>query len=227
MTEQPVSFLDGAVQLWCGDCRDLLPALASQIDAVVTDPPYGRRLDPNNTRFSGGSATTRKKRGSGAMKTSTSTRPMVGDDRSFDPRHLLSYGRSQIIWGWHNFSHMLPPGTCLVWIKRNDAAFGTFLSDAETAWYSRGHGVYCQRELSYRARDRVHPAQKPESIMRWCVQRVEGSTICDPYMGSGTTGVAVIQLGRRFIGIEKDRGYFDAACQRIGEVVDKRGAVET
>ncbi len=65
--------------------------------------------------------------------------------------------------------------------------------------------------------ERYHPMQKPIGLMRWCIESLpEGcSHILDPYMGSGTTGIAAVKLGRRFTGIEIDEGYFDIACRRI------------
>jgi site-specific DNA-methyltransferase (adenine-specific) len=203
----------GNATLYLGDCREIIPTLG-HVDAVVTDPPYGIALDTDNSRFSGGHSASVARRGNGAGPAGGT--PIVGDDAPFDPRPIL-LGKEQIVWGWHNFPDALPRGACLVWLKRNDDAFGSFLSDAETAWHSRGHGVYCFRDLSNNAiaRDRVHPTQKPESLMRWCVERVRGQTILDPFMGSGTTGVAAIKLGRTFIGIEIDPRYFDAACKRI------------
>lgn len=65
----------------------------------------------------------------------------------------------------------------------------------------------------------MHPTQKPVRVMSWCVQFTKGLLIADPYMGSGTTGVAAIQLGRRFIGIEREPKYFDIACKRIEQAV--------
>jgi len=65
---------------------------------------------------------------------------------------------------------------------------------------------------------KVHPTQKPVAVMRFCISELpkgHGNIICDPYMGSGTTGVAAIQMGRAFIGIEQKKHYFDIACQRI------------
>ena len=59
-----------------------------------------------------------------------------------------------------------------------------------------------------------HPTQKPVSLLREIVLKTTG-TVCDPFMGSGTTGVACVQLGRRFVGVEIDEGYFDIACERI------------
>ena len=68
--------------------------------------------------------------------------------------------------------------------------------------------------------ERVHPTQKPLNLMRWCIDVAgDAETILDPFMGSGTTGVAAIQLGRKFIGIEREPKYFDIACQRIEQAV--------
>lgn len=203
----------GDCTLYLGDCREILPLLP-KVDAVVTDPPYGIGLDTDNSRFSGGHVASVAKRGNG-LGTARGA-PIIGDDKPFDPRPLL-VGDEQIIWGWHNFPNALPRGACLVWLKRNDAAFGSFLSDAETAWHSRGHGVYCFRDLSNNAitNERAHPTQKPVSLMRWCIERTRGETILDPFMGSGTTGVAAVNLGRKFIGVEIDESYFSIALRRI------------
>ena len=62
----------------------------------------------------------------------------------------------------------------------------------------------------------LHPTQKPVELMLWCLEFFQHSnTILDPFMGSGTTGVACARLGRRFIGIEIEPKYFDIACKRI------------
>ena len=70
---------------------------------------------------------------------------------------------------------------------------------------------------SERGLRRVHPTQKPVALMEWCINQVDAETICDPFMGSGTTGVACMNLGRKFIGIEIERKYFDIACERIDQ----------
>jgi site-specific DNA-methyltransferase (adenine-specific) len=62
---------------------------------------------------------------------------------------------------------------------------------------------------------RYHPTEKPEAVMRWCLGFTKGQTVLDPYMGSGSTGVACMQLGRKFVGVEIEPKYFDVACERI------------
>jgi len=206
----------GDATLYLGDCRDILPTLG-KVDAVVTDPPYGIGLNTNNLRFSGGKWESQRKRG--ARCGPAGGAPIIGDIGDFDPSPFL-LGSAQIIWGWNNYPDKLPRGACLVWLKRNDDAFGSFLSDAELAWFSRGHGVYCRRDLSNAAiaNERSHPTQKPVSLMEWSLGFLpKARAILDPFMGSGTTGVACANLGRSFIGIEIDPGYFDIACRRIEE----------
>jgi site-specific DNA-methyltransferase (adenine-specific) len=200
------------ITLLKGDCREIVPTLTARIDAIVSDPPYGMRYNTDNSRFSGGShPLTRGGR--------HWTAPIVADDQPFDPSPWLDYPKV-ILFGYHHFAQRLPVGTVLVWIKRYDPQFGTFLSDAELAWMKGGHGVYCYRCLSNygHSNDRAHPAQKPVAVMKWAIQRLhlpEGTTILDPYMGSGSTGIAAHQLGYNFIGIEIDPTFFAAAQTRL------------
>lgn len=207
----------GDCRLILGDCRDFLPTLG-KVDAVVTDPPYGIALNTDNRRFSGGNVASIAKRGNNIG--SAAGAPIIGDEGPFDPSFLLDISGDKIVWGWNNYPDRLPRGACLVWLKRNDEAFGSFLSDAELAWMSKGHGVYCRRDLSNAAiaNERVHPTQKPVSLMLWCLEFLpKAQTILDPFMGSATTGVACVNLGRKFIGIEREPKYFDIACKRIAE----------
>jgi site-specific DNA-methyltransferase (adenine-specific)/modification methylase len=207
----------GDCRLILGDCRDILPTLGP-VDCVITDPPYGIALNTDNRRFSGGNTASVAKRGNNVG--TANGRPIENDAEPFDPAFLLGLPGDKIIWGWNNYPDALPRGACLVWLKRNDDAFGSFLSDAELAWMSKGHGVYCRRDLSNAgiANERVHPTQKPVGLMEWCLGFIpKARTILDPYMGSGSTGVACVQQGRGFIGIEIDTAYFDAACRRIEE----------
>ncbi len=204
------------VTLYHGDCLEILPTLAAgSVDAVVTDPPWGCNNDTDYTRFSGGHRDSIAKRGMGRDY----GRPIANDDKPYDPSPWLGFDKV-VLWGWNHYAARLPVGTTLVWIKRNEQAFGSFLSDAELAWMKGGCGVYCYKDLSMAAitRQRIHPNQKPVSLFEWCIQRQqlpEGATILDPYMGSGSCGIAAMGLGYHFIGIELDRGYFDKAKARI------------
>ena len=173
-----------------GDCRDVLPLEA---DAVVTDPPYG--MDWN---FSGqGSG----RNAQGGTNSVTKGQRIQGDAEDFDPTHLLQYERV-IIWGMHHFPNRLQRGSVLVWVKKYPDAYGTFLSDADLAWMKGGCGVYVSKTMNpakYQA-EKCHPTQKPVPLMAWCIEKTKlpkGSTILDPYMGSGTTGLAAIRLGDR------------------------------
>lgn len=199
---------------WCvlhhADCLDVLPIEA---DAVISDPPYGMDYDTNSTRF---------KSDRGGNKANWGG--IQGDNEPFDPAPWLDYPRV-VLFGANHYAQRLPVGTTLVWIKRFDEAFGTFLSDAEIAWMKGGHGVYCKRGPMPQsiATDRIHPAQKPVPLMAWCIEKTKlpkGSTILDPYMGSGTTAIACIRLGMNFIGIERDAAHFKTACDRIAHELD-------
>lgn len=200
-----------------GDCLSVLPTLdRSEVAAVVTDPPYGMDWDTDTTRLTGGN----RKRGDGRADWGD----IAGDDRPFDPTPWLDFPKA-ILWGANHYASRLPVGTTLVWIKRYDQAFGTFLSDAEIAWQKGGHGVYCFREAggnTKRAREgggrAAHPTQKPVSLMLWCLRRLNlppGSLVLDPYSGSGTTAVACLKAGLKCICIEKEARYVDVIRRRV------------
>ncbi len=207
----------GNQRLILGDCLQVMPTLG-RLDAVVTDPPYGINLNTDNSRFSGGNAASVSRRGNGVGP--AGGKKIANDAAPFDPSPIIGAGKQHIVWGWNNYPDKLPAGACLVWIKRNDEAFGSFLSDAELAWMSKGHGVYCRRDLSNNgiALERVHPTQKPVALMEWCLGFLpDAKTILDPFMGSGTTLVACQRMGRHGTGIELDPDYFEIACRRVDE----------
>lgn len=207
------------IQIFHGDCREILPTLP-KVDLVLTDPPYGVNQNTNNSRFSGGTAGNMAKRGKGIG--SANGHAVVGDDKPFNPACLWNSADDFILWGWNNYPQHLKQGACLVWIKRNDAAFGSFLSDAEVAWMSKGCGVYCWKDLSNNAiaNQRVHPTQKPQPLMTWCMGLFPAAqTILDPFMGSGTTLRAAKDLGRRAIGIEIEEKYCEIAARRMQQEV--------
>ena len=203
----------GDATLYLGDCMDILPTLG-KVDAVITDPPYG-------TGFSFGSKAKTPKQKDGSMW-GKDWGQMFGDDKKFDPMPLFKHGKIQIIWGANWFCDFLPPANVwLVWDK--DTPEGMSLSDCEIAWTSiKGGGVRRKKIMwsGFRregeVREHYHPTQKPVRLMSWCIEQAGNSkTILDPFMGSGTTGVAAIQMGRKFIGIEREPKYFDIACERI------------
>jgi site-specific DNA-methyltransferase (adenine-specific) len=207
------------VELYLGDSLEIAPTLQG-VDAVISDPPYGMDWNPDTSRFTGGSWP----RGGG----NDEERRIMHDDEPFDPAPWLGYPKC-VLWGFQHYASRLPVGTSLVWIKRNDQSFGSFLSDAELAWMKGGYGAYCFRKIfngSTRAADAgigayekaVHPSQKPVALMAWCMDKAkvpEGATVLDPYMGSGSTIIAAIRTGRKAIGIEKCPKHFQTACERI------------
>jgi hypothetical protein len=141
---------------------------------------------------------------------------VFGDDEPFDPSLWLNFPEV-VLWGFNHFPQALAKGTALVWLKRYDNGFGTFLSDAEIAWVNTGYGVYCKRDLSLQSESstRVHPSQKPVAIMSWCIGYTKINPVIDPFMGSGTTLVAAKRLGRRAIGIEIEESYCEIAVDRL------------
>jgi site-specific DNA-methyltransferase (adenine-specific)/modification methylase len=127
----------------------------------------------------------------------------------------------QVLFGGNYYN--LPPSSCwLVWDKDNSGDF----ADCELAWTNlpkavrrlkwRWNGMLQQDMANKEVRE--HPTQKPVPVMRWALTQVlDAATVCDPFMGSGTTGVACVHEGRRFVGIERERRYFDVACERIAQ----------
>ncbi|CDX49186.1 p097 [Mesorhizobium plurifarium] len=205
----------GDCRLILGDCLEVLPLLGGGIDAVVTDPPYG--IGQAAGMGGGGTdATGRWKRKPRIYAGNwDSARP---SKQAFDA--IVRAADQAIIWGGNYFADMLPQsGRWLFWDKLN--AMPSY-SDGEMAWTSlKGSSVKkferCNNgPASNRDGERVHPTQKPVDLICWCLGFLpDARTILDPFMGSGTTGVACVKLGRKFIGIEIDETYFDIACERI------------
>ncbi|MFC5353522.1 DNA-methyltransferase [Azospirillum himalayense] len=203
----------GDAVLFCGDCRDVLPTLTG-VDAVVSDPPYGIAF-----RHSGKGAAV-----AGAKSVRRHAVSIAGDAEPFDPTPFIEYP-AVVLFGANHFAHRLPPsGGWLVWDKRDGMASNSF-SDCEMAW-TKGVGNAARLfrylwngvcQAGEKGNKRHHPTQKPIALMQWCISQLpmNASVILDPYMGSGTTGVAAVRCGRRFIGCEIDRRYFDIACSRI------------
>ena len=210
----------GACTIYNADCREVLPTLPPDV-AVVSDPPYGMGWDTDSTRFTGGQ---RVGRGEGRSDWGS----IRQDSEPFNPEPWLRF-KEVVLWGANHYAAKLPIGTTLVWLKKAPHLFETFLSDAEVGWQRGGYGVYCHFEqfpppsrMAENAGTTAHPTQKPIGLMSWCIERTKGHTILDPFMGSGTTGVACVKLGRRFIGVEIEEKYFSIACRRI-EAATRQG----
>jgi len=201
----------GNATLYLGDCMDILPTL-DKVDAVITDPPYG--INENSKKV--------------ASRGNMAAPKDYGDfdwDKAPPPDELIELirtkGKYQAFFGGNYFT--LPPTSCwLVWDKLNgDNDF----ADCELAWTNWPKAV---RRLQWRwngmirqgNEERFHPTQKPLEVMKWVIDLCPVSnTILDPFMGSGTTGVAAIQMGRKFVGIERDEKYFEIACKRIKQAI--------
>lgn len=192
----------GNAELYLGDCQDILPILG-KVDAVITDPPYGIGKDG-------------QKRSTGRHGGRKAYEFMGWDAERPSAEHfklILAAADKHIVWGGQYFADLLPPSSkWLVWDKGQRIN----QSDGELAWTSFDGAlrIYVQNRVALMQDGAEHPTQKPFSLMRWCVAMTLGD-ILDPFMGSGTTGVACMNLGRKFIGIEIEEKYFNIACERI------------
>ncbi len=198
----------GDATLYLGDCMDVLPTLP-KVDAVITDPPYGIGADTHARKVENGW----KQYGEGGWDKERPENKIFG--------LMLNVSKKQVIWGGNYFTDVLPP--TMQWLVWDKGQRNFSLADCEFAWssqnraarvfdYSRGQALQDGKQ---------HPTQKPVALMAWCIEQInpEPQTILDPFMGSGTTGVAAIQLGRKFIGIEREPKYFEIACKRIEQAM--------
>ena len=210
----------GDATLYLGDCLEILPTL-EKVDAVVTDPPYGMALDASYSN-----SKPNAKKGIGA---SAGYADIIGDSSPFIAAPYLAAVESvkeQFWWGANYYAKELPSsGSWLVWDKRAGMPqFDYSLSEFELCFSKKKrHQKILRRRWfglcgteTQDVRSRVHPAQKPvELICDLLLMAKDSSTVLDMFMGSGTTGVACANLGRKFIGIEIEPKYFDIACARI------------
>lgn len=208
----PDKVVIGDCELWHGDCREVLPLLPA-CDLILTDPPYGIGEAAKNNKSRGVLAQAKD-----YGKATWDNEPPP----AWVIELMRAKGRWQVLFGGNYYA--LPPATCwLVWDKDNGE---NDFADCELAWTNlpkavrrlrwKWHGML-QQDMSNKE-VREHPTQKPVPVMRWALMQVrDAATVCDPFMGSGTTGVACVHEGRRFVGIERERRYFDVACERIAQ----------
>ena len=190
----------GNAELWHGDCREVLPLLPS-FDLVLTDPPYGISFAAQPTKW-------QRRDGKQAEDWDNSPAPawLMG--------LIQEKAAALIVWGG-NYYQLPPTRGWLAW-RKPDAP--PSMADLELAWTSMDMNskVIDQSIGATNAERCGHPTQKPLRVMAWSLSFApDARTVCDPFMGSGTTGVACAQLGKAFTGIERERKYFDIACERI------------
>ena len=188
----------GNCTLLLGDCREILPHLP-KVDLVLTDPPYGIDITKSN-------------------RIAVSRGMGCGDWDSAAPDFetiaaVVAHGDKAILWGGNYFG--LPATRCIfVWDKENE---GRDFADLEMAWSNIDAvaRIFRMRPMNMDG-GKEHPTQKPIRLMEWCIdKRKNTETIADPFMGSGTTGIACANMGKTFYGIEREPKYFEIACRRI------------
>lgn len=220
----PTDVIGADVRLWRGDCRDVLPHLpAGSVGLVLTDPPFGVGLESH----SGGECM------DGTLRHRVRAAAIAGDDDQTVPLWVVAWadarGLPLCVFG----SPYRPyPGewrNVLVWDKGPAVGGG---GDPATCWKRTHELVYVRRNGHLRAgRDEAvlrfpvvtgtdfehHPCQKPVALLRYLIRQLTapGDLVLDPCMGSGSTGVAALREGRRFVGCEIDPGHYATALRRL------------
>lgn len=218
-----IEHLAEGVTLYLGDCREILPTLP-KVDAVVTDPPYGAITHAGARSLKS------------LDRTTIDFESISSGDLVHLCRTLVDLANRWVIMTceWRHAAALEGAGLPLirlgVWIKPNGApqftgdrpgtgweAVAMLHREGKKRWNGGGHHAV----WSYPIERGEHPTQKPQRlILDWVRSFTDvGETILDPFMGSSTTGVAAVKLGRKFIGIEIEPKYFDIACRRIGDAL--------
>jgi site-specific DNA-methyltransferase (adenine-specific) len=189
----------GDATLYLGDCREVLPTLG-KVDAVVTDPPFGV----------GNFVQT-----SGNVRGEKVTWNDAPPDESFF-QLLRSISTHRIIWGANFFNCFEENGGAIVWNKNQPMPDFSKCDIASSSHLKKTELVKITWTNFVNTKVTEHPCERPVGLYQWCIEYLPFSeTILDPFLGSGSCGVASVSLGRKFIGIEIDEGYFDIACERI------------
>lgn len=198
-----------------GDCLELLKKMPkNSVDLILTDPPYGKKADKGTNGF----GTAKNRRYAGGWDSQRPTKEVFDE--------MLRVGKNVIIFGGNYFCDLLPPSNhWIFWDKKGDIAFQNPFADGELIYTSFKKPikriVFKQQGFITDSKDkRYHPTQKPSELVTMLINEysAEGDTILDCFMGSGTTGIACLNTGRNFIGIELDKAYFDIAEKRIKEL---------
>jgi len=207
----------GDCTLYLADCMDVLPT-SPPFDAILTDPPYGIRADEaaRDAAMQRIKAAGKSKAGRGwAYYGETSWDSERPSKELFEL--ILARSKVQIIWGGNYFTDYLPPS--MQWLVWDKGQRDFSLADCEFAWTSQNRAarVFTYPRALALQDGKVHPTQKPIELMSWCLDQLPAKTrtICDPFLGSGTTAVSCVKRGLNFVGIERHEPYFDIACARI------------
>jgi len=197
-------YQDDAVTLYNGDCREIVPLL-DRFDLLLTDPPYGIGADKKNAHSS--------------IRDNSKWPAVEWDIKPPDAELIASCinlcGKA-MIWGGNYFA-MQPSSCWLAWIKP-EAETGFSMADMELCWTNLKSAARCK--TLPRRDGNHHPTQKPEELMRWCVSLSGGAqTVLDPFAGSGTTGRACKDLGRKCVMIEREERYCETAALRMAQEV--------
>lgn len=223
----------GDAVLYNGDCLEVMAGLAP-VDHVISDPPYEQLMQDLHA-----SVKLRRTDGGAERKALTFAgineirAPLLAEVKRLNSGWLLAFCNVEGVWFWRKeiIDADLKFKTTCIWVKPdatpklNGQGPALAYECITTTWCGKGHarwnaggkrGVYTHL-TNQRDRDGRHPTEKPIPLMRELLQDFTnpGQTILDPFMGSGTTGVACAKMGRSFIGIELDPKYFDVACERI------------
>jgi len=201
-------YQDDAVTIYCGDCLEIVPGLG-RFDLLLTDPPYGIGKD-------GQKCTTG---GHGGRKAYNFEGWDIERPAPWVLMMLLDHAEKHIIWGGNYFADVLPATMkWLVWDKGQRIN----QSDGELAWTSEQGAlrIYTLNRIALMQDGAQHPTQKPEELIRWCIQQADPvQTILDPFAGSGTTGRAAKDLGRKAVLIEREERYCEIAASRMAQGV--------
>ena len=194
----------GDCRLLLGDCLPIMRQLPN-VAAVLTDPPYGIGADKAASKNKGKWGWTYY-----GESDWDNQRP---DAKTFE--EIQKIAPRQIVWGGNYFTDYLPPSMrWLVWDKgQRDFS----LADCEFAWVNENKAarIFTYPRAKALQDGKQHPTQKRVELMEWCLGFLPEGTVLDPFMGSGTTGVACLKAGRPFIGIEISEKYFDIAVKRM------------
>ncbi len=191
------------MRLYLADCRDVLP-MHGGVDAIITDPPYGISFAANPT--------------AGGRKRGQKSETWDNDTPNDTVLSLPAMAPLCVIWGGNYYPLPCTRGW-LIW-RKPDAP--PSMAHGELAWTNLDQNLRAIEWTIAATRERdgygLHPTQKPVRVMSWTMEQVmvpHRGLVLDPFMGSGTTAIACIRTGRRFVGIGKDPAHYATAHERI------------